>query len=46
MAGNERDDCWSFFSGHTATTAYNLFYAASAIDTYTTTQRPLWTGGL
>ena len=41
LSGNERDDCSSFFSGHTASTAYNLFYAASAIDTYSTTQRPL-----
>lgn len=34
LQGKARDDCWSFFSGHTALTAYNLFAAASALDLY------------
>ncbi len=34
LHGADRDDCWSFFSGHTELTAFNLFYAASAVDMY------------
>lgn len=36
LSGGRRDDCWSFFSGHTNLTAFNLFYAASALDLYST----------
>ncbi len=40
LVGPARDDCWSFFSGHTAITAYNLYYAASAIDLYAPKHSP------